>query len=173
MVDQPRPPVKRTLAAVIGASAAALLISLTSSQEGVSLTPYSDSLANDLQTVCFGETNVPMHAYTLPQCKDMLGNSLAGYAEAVRDATPGFDSLTDGQKVAAVDMAYNAGVANYKASTLREMYAGKKFPSACEQFLRWRFINHGKTDCAVPANRCGGIYTRRLLERSACLGEPK
>src|ERR1700744_2903073 len=171
MTDQSRAPVKRTLTAVVGASAAALLISLTSSQEGVSLTPYNDKLAKDLQTVCFGETNVAMHAYTLPQCKDMLGNSLAGYAEAVREATPGFDSLTEGQKVAAVDMAYNAGVANYKASTRRVMYADKQFPAACEQFLRWRFINNGKTDCAIPANRCGGIYKRRLLERSACLGE--
>ncbi|MEA1078682.1 hypothetical protein U8M15_27690, partial [Klebsiella pneumoniae] len=89
--------------AVMGASAAAALVAFTAPREGVSLTPYSDRLANGLATVCYGETNAPMRRYTLPECKQMLGDSLAGYADKVRALTPGFDSLTDGQNVAAVD----------------------------------------------------------------------
>ncbi|BEU21563.1 hypothetical protein [Paraburkholderia sp. 22B1P] len=160
---------RAALVASIGATAAAALISLTSGQEGVSLTPYNDRLAGNLQTVCFGETNVDMHAYTLPECKEMLAGSLAGYAQAVRESTDGFDELTDGQKIAAVDLAYNAGIANYKGSPLRTMYGKRQFPAACEQFMRWRFVR-GR-DCAIASNGCGGIYKRRLLERAACLGE--
>lgn len=159
------------LIAVIGTSAAAALVALTAANEGVSLNPYDDRLAGHVQTVCFGETNVAMRSYSLPECKDILAGSLAGYAESVKAMTPGFDSLTDGQKVAAVDGAYNFGLYNYKGSTLRTMYSRKEFPQACDQFLRWRFVNHGKTDCSVAANHCSGIYKRRLLERSACRGD--
>lgn len=173
MTDSRRPPVKRTLAAVVGAAAASALIAFTSSREGVSLEPYSDPLASSLQTVCYGETNVAMHAYTLAQCKDMLSTSLAGYADSVRVLTPGFDSLTDGQKVAAVDMSYNNGIEAYRTSTLRTMYGKKQFPAACEQFLRWRMVTvHGvKLDCSIAANKCAGKWTRAKLWHSACLGE--
>lgn len=162
-------PGKKGLAFIVGSTAAAALISLTSSREGVSLKPYDDRLAGNLQTVCFGETNVEMRNYTLPECKTMLGDSLAGYAAEVKASTPGFDTLTDGQKVAAIDMAYNAGVANYKGSTLRKRYAAKEFPGACDEFLKWRFVR-GK-DCSVASNQCGGIWKRRQLERKACRGE--
>lgn len=164
-----KPPVKRTLAAIVGTAAAGALVALTSSQEGVSLKPYDDRLAGNLQTVCFGETNVAMKSYTLQQCKDMLSGSLAGYAEAVRDMTPGFDSLTDGQKVSSIDLAYNVGLENYRGSTLRKRFGLKDFPGACSEFIKWRFVR-GR-DCAIAANNCAGIYKRRLLERAACLGE--
>jgi GH24 family phage-related lysozyme (muramidase) len=161
-------PGKKTLAATIGAASAAALVALTASQEGVSLKPYNDRLANNIQTVCFGETNVAMRAYTLPECKSMLSDSLAGYAKEVRALTPGFDALTDGQKVAVVDLAYNIGVPNYKGSTLRRRYIARDFPGACSEFIKWRFVA-GK-DCAIAANRCGGIETRRQLEAQACRG---
>ena len=161
----------KSLAAVMGVSAAAALVAFTSAREGVSLTPYSDRLANGLATVCYGETNVQMRRYTLPECKQMLGDSLAGYADKVRSLTPGFDSLTDGQKVAVVDFAYNAGVANYERSTLRKMYAAKEFPAACDQFLKWRFVAGGTRDCSDPANKCSGIAERRRAARAVCRGE--
>lgn len=163
-----RRPGKKTLAATVGAAAAAALVALTASQEGVSLKPYNDRLANNIQTVCFGETNVDMRAYTLPECKSMLSDSLAGYADEVKAITPGFDTLTDGQKVAVVDLAYNIGVPNYKGSTLRRRYIARDFPGACTEFIKWRFVA-GK-DCAVAANKCGGIVTRRQLEAQACRG---
>lgn len=162
-------PGKKSLAVVIGTLAASMAISLTSSQEGVSLRPYKDRLANDLNTVCFGETNVQMRAYSMDECKEILSDSLAGYATEVRRLTPGFDALTDGQKVAAIDMAYNTGVANYSGSTLRKKYVAKDFPAACDEFLKWRFV--GGRDCAIASNQCGGIWKRRQLERNACRGE--
>lgn len=162
---------KKQLSLVIGSVAAASLIALTGSHEGVSLKPYSDTLAGNIQTVCFGETHVRMRAYTLPECQAMLDASLSDYALAVRNLTPGFDVLSEGQKVAVVDFAYNAGITNYSKSTLRKKYAAQDFPAACDEFLRWRFVNGGKTDCGIPANKCGGIMARRVAERKACLGE--
>jgi lysozyme len=81
--------------------------------------------------------------------------------------TPGFDDLSDGQKVAAIDLAYNVGLTNYRGSTLRLRYAMKDFPAACSEFLKWRFA--GGRDCALASNGCTGIYERRLAERAACL----
>lgn len=162
---------KKSLAAVMGASAAAALVAFTAPREGVSLTPYSDHLANGLATVCYGETNAQMRRYTLPECKQMLADSLADYATRVRDMTPGFDSLTDGQKVAVVDFAYNAGPKNYERSTLRRLYIAKDFPAACDAFLQWRFVAGGTKDCFNPANKCSGIAERRRAARAACLGD--
>ncbi len=162
-------PSKKTLAATIGTIAATTLVTFTSLREGVSLKPYDDRLAGHVQTVCYGETNTTMRTYTLAECKDLLSRSLAGYAEAVSDDTPGFESLTDGQKVAAIDFAYNVGVANYQRSTLRKLYADKKFPAACDAFLDWKYVK-GK-DCSVKANGCSGIWSRRQGERALCRGE--
>lgn len=162
---------RKALAAVVGTAAAAAVLAFTSPQEGVSLTPYSDKLASNIATVCYGETKAEMRPYTLPECKAMLDSSMADYADAVRDLTPGFDTLEQGQKVAVIDFAYNAGIGNYKSSTLRKQYGAKNFPAACEEFLKWRFVNGGRTDCAIAANNCGGIMKRRTAERSACLGE--
>jgi lysozyme len=169
MPTLPNRPGKKSLAVVIGTVAASMAISLTSSQEGVSLRPYNDKLAGDLQTVCFGETNVQMRAYSMDECKEMLADSLSTYATQVRNLTPGFDNLTDGQKVAVIDGSYNFGLENYRNSTLRKKYIAKDFPAACDEFLKWRFVR-GR-DCAIVSNQCGGIWKRRQLERNACRGE--
>lgn len=163
---------RKTLAAVVGVAVAAAAIGFTSPREGVSLSPYDDKLAGNLQTVCFGETNVEMRQYTLTECKAMLDTSLADYAAAVRNSTPGFETLTQGQKVAAIDFTYNVGIGSYKSSTLRKKYSAKEFPAACEEFMKWRFVDGGKKDCAIAENRCSGIMKRRLAERAACLGSP-
>jgi lysozyme len=163
-------PKKKTLASVIGAAAAAGLLTFTSFREGLSLHPYEDPLAGHVQTVCYGETNTEMRTYTSDECKDLLNYSLAGYAERVSKLTPGFDSLTDGQKVAIIDLAYNIGLRNYERSTIRKLYAIKDFPAACEAFLDWRYVK--KRDCSIKANGCSGIWTRRQGERALCRGAP-
>lgn len=162
---------KVSLVAVAGAGAAAATIALTGSSEGVSLTPYDDALGGHVQTVCFGETDAPMHRYTLPECKQLLAGSLAGYAVGVKNSTPGFDTLTDGQKAGAIDFAYNKGLAAWQVSSIRNLYARKDFPTACEHYLLYMKTDHGRIDCTIPANHCGGIVKRAQAERAACLGE--
>ncbi|MDQ7982240.1 hypothetical protein QYH69_34005 [Paraburkholderia sp. SARCC-3016] len=172
-------PGKRNLAAIIGSAAAAGVVALTSSSEGVRLTPYNDTIGAHVQTVCFGETNVPMRPYTLAECKQILSTSLAGYADSVRSSTPGFDDLTDGQKVAAVDYAYNRGVGAWRAAdsadgpSIRTAYVARDFPAACDLYIKWAKVKRRGEwfDCSDRANNCYGIYTRRLAERAACLGE--
>jgi lysozyme len=160
---------RRTLAAVVGAAVASAALSFTAPKEGVSLTPYTDHIASNVQTVCFGETQVEMRRYTLAECRALLDGSLAGYAEAVPMAGLWFDELEVGQKVAAIDIAYNVGLANYRTSTLRTRYAARDFPGACDEFIKWRFVN--RKDCAIATNNCMGIVKRRYAERDACLGK--
>jgi lysozyme len=164
-------PVRRTLAAVIGVAAAAILIGVTSTHEGVRLVPYDDVLGGHVATVCFGETNVLMRRYTLPECKDLLASSLAGYAAGVESSTPGFATLTDGQKAAAIDFAYNVGLGTWQLSSIRNAYARKDFPAACQRFMLYVYTDHGKINCLIAANRCNGIPIRRRAETTACLGE--
>ena len=172
------------LAAVVGASAAAALVAFTATFEGAATEPYQDKLARDVWTVCYGDTHVEMRRYTLPECKQLLATRLADFAEPVRKLTPGFDTLTDGQKIAIVDLVYNIGVASYekvpirnkagdvidwRPSTIRTLYSTKQFPLACDAFKEYKFV--GDKDCSVAANKCGGIMNRRKAERRACLGE--
>lgn len=157
----------KALAAVVCGSVALLVVSFTGSQEGLRNEPYKD--AANVWTVCYGETNVKMQRYTTAECQAMLDTSLAGYAEGVKKYTTGFDTLPAGAKVAAISMAYNAGLANYQKSTFRKMLAEKKLPEACDQLPKWRFVA-GK-DCAIRSNGCYGVYRRRLDERAACRGE--
>jgi len=161
---------KRSLAAILGAATTALAaIGFTSASEGVRLAPYKDTLAAHVNTVCYGETNVAMRVYTLAECRAMLGTSLADYAAEVERLTPQFSKLSDGQKISAVDFAYNVGITNYAKSTLRKRYSLLDFPGACDEYLRWTMVNG--EDCSKAGSGCGGIYTRRQNERKLCRGE--
>lgn len=166
---------RKTLAALIGAPAAAALIALTGGAEGERTEPYRDKLAGNIWTVCYGDTHVQLRKYSSAECKDLLATRLVDYATPVRDMTPGFDELTDGQKVAAIDFAYNAGVKNYQGSTLRKMYIAQDFPAACNQYLQWKYVKPKgeKIDCSLSENQklCGGIWLRRQAERRICRGE--
>ncbi|WP_410864389.1 glycoside hydrolase family protein [Paraburkholderia sp. SIMBA_027] len=164
----------RALAGVSGASA---LVALTSGSEGLSLKPYRDIAG--VSTVCFGETNVKMKTYTLAQCQDILAGSLAGYAKGVRATVPGFDSLTPGQKAAAVDYAYNRGLGSWSRASLPgeppsvlDAYKRHDFPAACDLYPKWAIMKRAGrwVDCSVRSNGCMGIYTRRMNERVQCLG---
>jgi GH24 family phage-related lysozyme (muramidase) len=184
-------PQKRSLAAILGATAAAGMIAFTGGNEcdrgcvaRGGLAPFNDTVGAHVETVCFGETNVPMRRYTLAECKQILADSLADYAEAVRTSTADFDTLTDGQKFAAIDYAYNRGVGNWRATStqdckpqdcpdIRSAYIARDFPAACEMYVKWAKVKRKKKwfDCSDRSNGCYGIYTRRIKERAACLGE--
>ena len=179
-------PSKLSLAAIIGSAAAAALVAFTGNLECSKsciarggLAPFDDTVGAHVKTVCFGETNVPMRKYTLPECKQILASSLAGYAEVVSVSTPGFSSLTDGQKIAAIDYTYNRGIGAWRSTDsqvgpdIRSAYIARNFPAACDLFLKWAKVERQRVwfDCSVRTNNCYGIYTRRSAERAACLGE--
>lgn len=165
------PAAKKTLTALVGAVVAMGCLTFTGQHEGVSLTPYRDKAGHGQPwTVCYGDTQVAMHAYTLAQCQDMLATRLAEYAAPVIAITPGFTELTAGQQITAIDFAYNLGNAWYAKSTLRQMYIRRDFPAACDQYPEF-FKSAGK-DCRKASSNCYGLYQRRLDMRALCRGEP-
>lgn len=159
---------KAALVATMGATAAYSLFCCVSGNEGVSLTPYQDRLARNILTVCYGDTTAEMRRYTKAECDELLYTKLATFTRSVKRLTPNFDSLTDGRKVAVVDVTYNIGLGNYQGSTLRKLYVANAFPQACYQFTHWRFVA-GK-DCKLASSGCPGIMKRRLNEQNLCLG---
>lgn len=157
---------KRTLAAVIGATAAAMVVSFTGGNEGKSNTPYKDT--GGVWTVCRGQTGVPMHYYSDAACDTMFADTLATFAVQIEASTPGYASMSDGVKSATLDFAYNVGMGNYNGSTYRRRIIAGDVPGACDELLKWRFVA-GK-DCAVAENNCRGVWTRRNAERTMCRG---
>jgi GH24 family phage-related lysozyme (muramidase) len=53
-------------------------------------------------------------------------------------------------------------------------FAAGDFAGGCAELMRWTFVtDHGvRKDCKAPENRnlCGGIVTRRQVERDICEG---
>ena len=155
---------KKTLAAVIGATAAAIAVSFTGNNEGKSNTPYRDS--GGVWTVCRGQTGVPMRYYTDAACDAMFADELAAVATQIEASTPGYASMTDGVKAATLDFTYNVGIGNYNGSTYRRRIIAGDLPAACDELLKWRFVA-GK-DCAIKESNCRGVWVRRHAERDMC-----
>ena len=146
--------------AVGGALAsAALLISLPfiAQWEGKRNDPYRDIVG--VQTVCYGETNVPMRRYTDAECTEMLSRSVAGYRDQVLRCTPVLAGHPV-QLAAATSLAYNIGPAAYCRSTVDRRFDAGDFPGACEAFKRWNMAG-GRV---VP-----GLVNRRNQEYELCM----
>lgn len=144
------------LVALVGGAAAGL-IAVVAAFEGKSNDPYDDIVG--VPTVCYGETRVPMKHYTDAECKDMLANALADFAEPVLARNPELKDH-DPQLLAAVSLAYNIGPANYRKSTVAKRFSAGNWKGACDAFLMW--------------NRAGGkvvkgLTVRRQKEREICL----
>lgn len=158
---------RKSLVAILGAAAAAAVLAFTGHNEGASNTPYQDT--GGTWTVCRGQTGVPMHYYTDAQCDAMLGATLASYATQIQAAMPEFSKRSDGEKVAALDLAYNIGVHSFLTSGIGRKYRAGDFPAACDSFLLYKYV--GARDCSVRANNCYGVWQRRQAERGMCRGD--
>lgn len=154
-----KPVSKRTKAGVGLAAVLAVATPFIAGWEGVSTKPYADTLAGGLMTVCFGETRVPMRVYTREECDAMLADGVGEFATGVVARNP---QLADhpNQWAAATSLAYNAGLAAYRGSTMARRFDDGRWRSACEQLPRW--------------NRAGGrvvhgLTRRRAAEMQLCL----
>lgn len=170
---------RRSLAAILGTVAAAAALAFTGFNEngnkGARNNPYRDS--GGVWTVCTGQTGVPMKYYTNEQCDAMFANTLASYAAQIEAQMPEFADRTDGQRIAALDLAYNIGVHAFfwsrikgveQPSTISKLYKAGVFPEACDAFLNYKLM--GVVDCSVRANNCYGLWTRRQAEKDMCNG---
>ncbi|MFK3888468.1 lysozyme [Sphingomonas sp. NPDC079357] len=159
-IPPPRP--RRSLVAVVGVTAAALIVPFVSQWESGGkprLTAYRDLVG--VWTICDGVTGDvrPGSAETPDGCKAREEAALVRHADPVLACTP---VLRDrpAQLAAAVSLAYNIGTNGYCASTIARRFNAHQWRAACDAFLLW--------------NRAGGrvvpgLDRRRHAERALCL----
>lgn len=141
---------KRSLAAIVGATAAAALLVFTPAREGTIYKTYKD--LGGVLTYCTGATENAVWGmtYTPAQCAAQLDYDLARHAEGISKCVH-MDRLTDGQKVAFVDTAYNIGVANFCSSSMARLANAGDMPNACSALMLWVKVK--------------GVVIRGLVER--------
>ena len=78
--------------------------------------------------------------------------------------------LSQSEYDAFVSIAYNVGPGAFCKSGIVRKLNAMDYDGACAEIMRWRFFQ-GK-DCAIPANKCSGLYSRRKIESEQCRGAP-
>lgn len=153
---------KKTLAAIVGAGAAASLFILTPSFEGTVTKTYKD--LGGVLTYCAGATEDAQwgKTYTHEECKEQLDYDLARHAEGMMKCIK--VELTEGQKVAFVDLTFNIGVGNFCLSTVARKANLGDVKGSCEAILMWN---------KVQGKEIRGLTRRRMAERDICLTKPK
>ncbi len=146
------------LAMLVGAPAAALLLSVVPAFEGVRHDPYLDIVG--VRTVCFGHTGADIAArrYGDGECRALLEADLAHHAAPVLGCTPqlrGKPYLT----AAAVSFAYNVGTRAYCGSGVARDFRRGQDRSACAGLSQWVYAG---------GRRVAGLVTRRAAERALC-----
>lgn len=159
MTDPANPP-RRGLAAIVGVVAAAGLVSLVPKFEGTVPRTYKD--LGGVLTYCTGATENAIwgKTYTPEECKAQLDRDLARHAEGVMECV--HVPLTDGQKIAFVDAAYNIGVKAFCESSMARRANEGDMSGACMALLKWDKVN---------GNVVKGLATRRAIERKICEGK--
>ncbi len=156
------PVAKRGLVAIIGAVAAGALYMFVPTQEGTKLQTYRDPVG--ILTYCTGATENAVwgKTYTPDECKAQLDADLARHAEGVMACI--HVPMTDGQRIAYVDAAYNIGVTAFCNSSMARLTNAGKPQGGCDALLMW-----DKAGGHVLA----GLTKRRRIEREYCLGVRK
>ena len=145
------------LVATVGGGAALILTALVAQFEGKRNDPYKDIVG--VWTVCYGETRVEMKRYSDAECKDMLADGIADFAQPVLARNPELKGH-DAQLSAAVSLAYNIGQDAYRRSSVARLFSAGQWKQACDAFLKWSYAG-GK--------QVKGLLNRRQQERAVCL----
>lgn len=159
---------KRTLAAIIGAAAASVMITAVPKLEG--FVPVAKPDPVGVVTACFGETrDVKLgQRFTLAQCIAKLEPRLAEFAEAADRCTP-LDKMTPLQRVAVVDFAYNEGSGAYCRSSIAANFRAGNLAAACRSFNESPL---GKPQWVTADGEVfPGLVKRRAQERAWCEGK--
>lgn len=149
---------KGRLVALLGVAAATVLLKFTPAMEGTRLTTYRD--IGGVLTYCTGATENAQwgRTYTPAECQAQLDRDLARHAEGIAQCIP-MDRLTDGQKVAFVDTAYNIGVAAFCSSSMARFTNAGNMTQACASLSLWVNVN------GRPVQ---GLINRRAKTRQFC-----
>lgn len=130
-------------------------------KEGTVNRTYFD--VKGVPTVCTGHTGPAVSIgqyYTPEQCTELLRLDVGSAQYAVRKGikVPLYQSEFD----ALVDFCFNVGNTACMTSSAFKLINNGDYNAGAQQFLRWKYV--GKVDCSVAANKCYGIYQRRLDE---------
>jgi lysozyme len=153
------PTQRRGLVALVGAVAATALLTFTPAFEGTKLSTYRDM--GGVLTYCTGATENAAwgKTYTPAQCRAQLDRDLERHAAGIAMCIP-LARLTDGQKVAFVDVAYNIGVSGFCGSSMARRTNAGDMVGACNALLMWN---------KVGGKEVRGLTRRRQAERELCL----
>ena len=152
----------KSLAAIVGAAAAAGLLALVPKFEGTKLTTYRDPIG--VLTYCTGATEDAAwgKTYSPAECREQLDRDLARHAEGLMACIKA--PMTAGQKVAFVDLAYNGGVGAVCNSTLARKANAGDMAGACAELSKWT---------RAGGQVLPGLVRRRQAERDLCEGRAK
>lgn len=142
----------------VSAAAAAALIALVATWEGLRTTAYQDIVG--VWTICYGHTQGVQRGdkSTPGECKSQLVKELAVYADGVDRCIT--RNISEGERIALVSLAYNVGVSGVcKSTALRKMNAGDR-QGGCDALLMWRYAGGKEVQ---------GLLNRRKDERKVCL----
>jgi len=158
MADQSKKPARSGLLAIVGAAAAATLLAFTPVQEGRVLKTYRD--IGGVLTYCDGATENAQagKSYTPAQCDAQLDRDLERHAAGIAKCIP-MDRLTDGQRVAFVDAAFNIGVSAFCGSSMARRANAGDMAGACDALLLWN---------RAGGREVAGLTKRRQRERELC-----
>jgi len=172
-----RAPKKKTLAAIVGVAAAAMLYQVVPEFEGGveadgTSVGYVDVVG--VPTKCYGDTqNVEVgRRYTAAECQDSLERQLIAHAEPVMKCTPQLSVCTIAgakcytQIVAFVDFAYNVGPVAYCGSSVARAVRASEWAIAC---VRLNEKPSGQPQWVYAGGKVWpGLVRRRGVERDLC-----
>lgn len=156
---------KKSLAALVGAGAAAVLMTIVPKFEGVVTRGYLDPVG--IPTKCMGDTHdvVVGKRYSEAECRESLETQLIAHAEPVLKCTPALAGHTY-QLAAAVSFAYNIGAGAYCGSSTARRFNTGDWRGACRAMNE---SDAGRAQWVTSGGRVlPGLVKRRADERALC-----
>lgn len=179
------PPGAGALVAVVGATAAALLLGMVPAWEGTVYGTYLDPAG--IVTACTGHTEPGLRLgarYTPAECQAWLATDLVRHARAVQ-CIQAPAPLAPHQRAALISLAFNVGAGRAESSasagrdgvcirrdgtpsTIARRAAAGDIAGMCAEIERWVYV--AGRDCRAAGSGCAGIVNRRAAERAMCEG---
>lgn len=161
-------PMRKRLAATVGAGACALLLSYVPQFEGMVLRGYKDPIG--IVTACAGHTKTAVlgRAYSPEECRDLLDTDLVEHADGVLKCTPVLKDKPY-ELAASTSFAYNVGVHAYCNSSIARAFNAGDFVTACKRFNE---NADGRPQWVYAGGKIlPGLVNRRAIERAMCEGK--
>jgi lysozyme len=164
---QEKPGVNKGAVAACIAAACAVATPLIMASEGLRTKPYLDPVK--IPTVCYGETQVEMRAYSKDECGAMLRKRLAAiYAPKVLACLPQLAAPNRRNEFAAlIDSSYNAGPVAVCNSRMAVHIRAGRWTAACSSLEGWYTTARDRRTGVRKSYP--GLVRRRVEAKHLCL----